>query len=298
MVDVISKRCDHPDGCSKRPYFGQPGSRVKRCTTHKEPGMVGLYRKRCDHPDASGPGTSPHLEHGPVMPNTAVGSAVSGRLTIGCMAGGRGARGVRSVPATASSGPAALLSRGIRMLAASRKQVLAANPTSSVSPAGAARGIGKRSRQDAPVPAPVPTSSLSPAGATRGLSKRSRQDASVPVSEPNKQQAAGGDGRSHKRTRGMVQALSPQPSPAGLSAIALPPPPPHSAATDTNTTQAAPTAGPSAGAPPPPPQTAISRVVPRRTLRRPAAVSAAPLAETQVPHRLVVDSPNKRYGNR
>ena len=42
MVDVGSKRCDHPDGCSKRTHFGQPGSPATRCATHKEPGMVSI----------------------------------------------------------------------------------------------------------------------------------------------------------------------------------------------------------------------------------------------------------------
>ena len=50
MVDVGSKRCDHPDGCSKRTHFGQPGSPATRCATHKEPGMVSINGKHCNHP--------------------------------------------------------------------------------------------------------------------------------------------------------------------------------------------------------------------------------------------------------
>ena len=168
---------------------------------------------------SSGLCTSSHHERRPAMLYTAVGSTVSGGT-----GGGRGAREVRSVPplAAASGGPAALLPRGVSMPAASPGQVPADNPANSLSPTGAARGIGKRSRQDAPVPAPV----------------------------PNRQQAAGGDGSSHKRPRGMVQALLPQDEPSG----------------------------PSAGAPPPPRKAANSKVIPRRTLRGAAAVSA-PLAE-------------------
>ena len=52
MVDVISKRCDHPAGCMKQPSFGMPGSKAGiRCTAHKEPGMVNLVSRHCDHPE-------------------------------------------------------------------------------------------------------------------------------------------------------------------------------------------------------------------------------------------------------
>ena len=51
MVYRRNKRCDHADGCSKQPHFGQPGSRATRCATHKEPGMVDLH---CDHADGCG----------------------------------------------------------------------------------------------------------------------------------------------------------------------------------------------------------------------------------------------------
>ena len=51
MVNVIGKRCDHADGCSKQPHFGQPGSPANRCASHKDPDMVYLNMKRCDDPD-------------------------------------------------------------------------------------------------------------------------------------------------------------------------------------------------------------------------------------------------------
>ena len=50
MIDVRSKFCDYPGGCSVHPSFGQPGSPATRCSAHKESGMVNVYAKRCDYP--------------------------------------------------------------------------------------------------------------------------------------------------------------------------------------------------------------------------------------------------------
>ena len=50
MIDVRSKFCDYPGGCSVHPSFGQPGSPASRCSAHKESGMVNVYAKRCDYP--------------------------------------------------------------------------------------------------------------------------------------------------------------------------------------------------------------------------------------------------------
>ena len=51
-VDVVSRKCDHPDGCSKLPRFGIPGSKTRtRCAPHKEDGMVDVVSRKCDHPD-------------------------------------------------------------------------------------------------------------------------------------------------------------------------------------------------------------------------------------------------------
>ena len=109
--------------------------------------------------------------------------------------------------------------------------------------------------------------SPSAAGAARGIGKRSRQDASVPAPVPNKQQAAGGEGSTRKRPRGMAQALIPQAVPAGPSAGPHPQPPPHIATMDA--TQTAPACPSAVRAPPPPP----SAAAPRRPLHRLAAVS-------------------------
>ena len=40
MVDVKSKKCEHP-GCMKQPGYNVPGSKAGRfCSGHKEGGMV------------------------------------------------------------------------------------------------------------------------------------------------------------------------------------------------------------------------------------------------------------------
>ena len=45
------RTCDHPDGCTKQPSFGKPGSRsARRCAAHKEEGMEDVVNRRCDHP--------------------------------------------------------------------------------------------------------------------------------------------------------------------------------------------------------------------------------------------------------
>ena len=206
MVDLYSKLCDHAAGCSKQPSFGRSGGSRTRCLAHKEPGMVRLKScPRARSSPSSGPGTSsPHHEHGPMMLDTAGGSTVSGGT-----GGGRGARRVRSVPAVASGGPAALLSRSISTTAVSRRQVPAANPASSPCSAGAAAGIGKRPRQAAPAPALLPI----------------------------RQPAAGttGSGSSCKRLRGMMQALRlPQATQAGLAGPSGEATPPPSAITTVN----------------------------------------------------------------
>ena len=50
MVDLISKRCDHPEGeCYSFPRFGPPGIvPASRCSLHQEPGMV---PKLCQFPE-------------------------------------------------------------------------------------------------------------------------------------------------------------------------------------------------------------------------------------------------------
>ena len=50
MVNVLSKRCDHPGGCATIPTFGHPGGSAARCSAHKEPGMIDVVSKRCDYP--------------------------------------------------------------------------------------------------------------------------------------------------------------------------------------------------------------------------------------------------------
>ena len=50
MVDVRSKFCDHPGGCTVHHSFGLPGGSASRCGTHKEPGMINVHAKRCGHP--------------------------------------------------------------------------------------------------------------------------------------------------------------------------------------------------------------------------------------------------------
>ena len=51
MENVVSRRCEHPDGCSKHAYFRLRGSKKPtRCAAHKEDGMEDVKRT-CEHPD-------------------------------------------------------------------------------------------------------------------------------------------------------------------------------------------------------------------------------------------------------
>jgi hypothetical protein len=51
MVDVKSKRCEHP-GCDKNtPCYDNEGGKGRFCKSHAEPGMVDVKNKRCEHPD-------------------------------------------------------------------------------------------------------------------------------------------------------------------------------------------------------------------------------------------------------
>lgn len=50
MVDLWSKRCDYPGGCSIRASFGPPGGPAARCNAHKEPGMVNPPQPRTEAP--------------------------------------------------------------------------------------------------------------------------------------------------------------------------------------------------------------------------------------------------------
>ncbi len=49
MIDVISKRCQHP-GCTKQPVFAHDGETARFCASHKEPDMIDVKNKRCQHP--------------------------------------------------------------------------------------------------------------------------------------------------------------------------------------------------------------------------------------------------------
>ncbi|CBN77521.1 EsV-1-7 [Ectocarpus siliculosus] len=50
MVDVVNRRCRHP-GCTKRPSFGQDGSKKQEfCAQHAHQGMVDIVSKRCARP--------------------------------------------------------------------------------------------------------------------------------------------------------------------------------------------------------------------------------------------------------
>ena len=83
MVNVNGKCCDHPDGCSKHPHFGQPGSPANRCATHKEPGMVRLDRNpHARSSPSSGLCTSSHHERRPAMLYTAVTVVVRGAAVV------------------------------------------------------------------------------------------------------------------------------------------------------------------------------------------------------------------------
>lgn len=49
MINVISKRCDHP-GCSKHPSYGRKGSKkAEFCVAHAAADMVDVCSKRCGH---------------------------------------------------------------------------------------------------------------------------------------------------------------------------------------------------------------------------------------------------------
>ena len=52
MVDVISKRCEHPD-CTVRPSYGRPGHAASMCVAHKIPGMMAKSKKRCETTNCS-----------------------------------------------------------------------------------------------------------------------------------------------------------------------------------------------------------------------------------------------------
>jgi hypothetical protein len=50
MVDVISKKCQHPT-CRKIASFAHPGVSAQFCATHKQPGMMSHPRRRCKGSD-------------------------------------------------------------------------------------------------------------------------------------------------------------------------------------------------------------------------------------------------------
>ena len=299
MINVTGKRCDDAGGCRKEAAFGLPGGSRTRCATHKEPGMVCLAMpQHARSSQSGGPGASPVPEHGhagrgTVPSGTGGGSSWGGGTGRGNSGSGRrgNAGGGRSAAAAATSGPAPR-SGGRRMpAAASPGLIAAANPASSSSAARVARGIRKRSRLGAP------------------------------ASEPNRQQqAAGGEGSSRKRPRGMAQAVLPQAARAGPSAGPHPSPPKRSRqdasvpASEPNRRQAGgdgssrerprgvaqvlppqvASAGPSARAPPSSLPAAATMVVPprRRSLRAgapdviaaSATVSSPPFAGATTPY--------------
>jgi Rieske Fe-S protein len=50
MVDIKSKRCEHP-GCQKQPAYNYPGeTKAIFCSSHKLENMVDIQNKRCQHP--------------------------------------------------------------------------------------------------------------------------------------------------------------------------------------------------------------------------------------------------------
>jgi EsV-1-7 cysteine-rich motif len=51
MVNVVAKRCEHPD-CEVRPSYNVPGaSKGVFCKDHATEGMVDVKNKRCEHPE-------------------------------------------------------------------------------------------------------------------------------------------------------------------------------------------------------------------------------------------------------
>lgn len=48
MVDIVSRRCKHPQ-CVRRPLYAVPGQRAVLCRIHKEPGMKDVVSRRCDY---------------------------------------------------------------------------------------------------------------------------------------------------------------------------------------------------------------------------------------------------------
>lgn len=47
MVNLVNKRCQHPEGCPKLSGFAAVGEKTARfCSSHKEAGMVCTIEKR------------------------------------------------------------------------------------------------------------------------------------------------------------------------------------------------------------------------------------------------------------
>lgn len=47
MIDVVSRRCQHPQ-CVRRPLYAMPGQRAMFCRTHKDPGHTDVVSRRCN----------------------------------------------------------------------------------------------------------------------------------------------------------------------------------------------------------------------------------------------------------
>lgn len=47
MIDVVSRRCQHP-GCVRRPLYAMAGQRAMFCRTHKDPGHTDVVSRRCN----------------------------------------------------------------------------------------------------------------------------------------------------------------------------------------------------------------------------------------------------------
>ena len=53
MIDIINKRCIHPN-CDKRPSYNTPDEKIALyCANHKKDGMINITSKNCIHPDCN-----------------------------------------------------------------------------------------------------------------------------------------------------------------------------------------------------------------------------------------------------
>lgn len=46
MIDVVSRRCQHPQ-CVRRPLYAMAGQRAMFCRTHKDPDHTDVVSRRC-----------------------------------------------------------------------------------------------------------------------------------------------------------------------------------------------------------------------------------------------------------